>query len=142
MTMRKTVNLAISIKISPHNKKSLCVNIPPESLTNWCLCLELLLGSYVDSFAFVNVASHTRLNVSMSNETSFWNQVTPSQFEIGLDRDDAEALTAFLMRYFRDGVAEVDHVDVQMVNDGYVIFKVEEFAPPMSQEELMRKLDL
>jgi hypothetical protein len=53
-------------------------------------------------------------------------------------------LRCFFLRYFRDGFAEVDHVDIDDTANagGYLTFVVSEFAPPVSPDEAKRRLGL
>jgi hypothetical protein len=47
------------------------------------------------------------------------------RIRLALARNEIDALTAFLLRYYRDGVAQVDHVDFDVgIGDesGYLTF--------------------
>ncbi|HLJ85253.1 MAG TPA: hypothetical protein VKZ53_00430 [Candidatus Angelobacter sp.] len=53
----------------------------------------------------------------------------------------------FFLKYYRDGLAEVDHLDLEAIdaetgsNEIYVTFNVSESKAPMTPEEAQRRLD-
>jgi hypothetical protein len=48
----------------------------------------------------------------------------------------------FFLRYYRDGVAEVDHIDVQNCDGGYTTICAQDSAPAVSEKEAKRRLGL
>ncbi len=55
--------------------------------------------------------------------------------------NDVSALADFALKYYRDGIAEVDHLDLEVnsnldLNYGcYVTFAVTESTPPVTEEK-------
>jgi hypothetical protein len=65
---------------------------------------------------------------------------------IQLTATELERLVDFFLRYYRDGVVEVDHIDIEANEnvpgrmDAYVTIFVQDYRPSVSAEEAKRKL--
>ena len=59
---------------------------------------------------------------------------------MNLTTSDLDFVRHFFLRFYRDGLAEVDHIDVQTGDGGYIIFCAELSVPPLSAEEAERLL--
>jgi hypothetical protein len=57
-----------------------------------------------------------------------------------------EYIQAFFLKYYRDEVAEVDHVDLEAIDVAtgkqgeYVTFRVPDSKPPLSAQEVKERL--
>ena len=104
---------------------SLEVSLQPGAIRDWSLGLVLLREQLIDALL-------------MSESTGV------STLEL---RRSGGARVRFFLTYFRDGIAAVDHVDVQAITgeDGqecYITFMVPESAPPVSSAEARKRLGL
>ena len=67
--------------------------------------------------------------------------------DVRLTGNNVDYLCQFFLKYYRDGVAEVDHVDLEASNaetgdqEVYVTFQVSESKLPLSPEEAKRRLE-
>jgi hypothetical protein len=64
---------------------------------------------------------------------------------VELMEPDLGYVGAYLLRFYRDGVAAVDHIDVEAKiegTNGYITFYVESFVPPVTEQEARRRLGL
>jgi hypothetical protein len=66
--------------------------------------------------------------------------------EMALGRIALEALLVFFLKYYRDGRADVDHLDMEATwdtgNACDVTLKVSRYKPPVSAEEARKRLGL
>ena len=69
---------------------------------------------------------------------------------LSLNRSDAEFFLCFLLTWYRDRVAEANHIDVELVGsqsagkDCTLVIKAEESQPPLSGDEaerILREMD-
>lgn len=64
-----------------------------------------------------------------------------------LTRNNLDYVHQFFLKYYRDGVAEVDHLDLEAVDaetgheEIYITFQVSESRPPLSPEEAKKRLE-
>lgn len=64
---------------------------------------------------------------------------------ITMSQSDASSMGAYLLRYWRDEVADVDHQDIEALfpeGSGYLTFKVDVSMPPVSAREARRRLGI
>ena len=68
--------------------------------------------------------------------------------EIGLSDREIGSWLSFFLKYYRDGMAEVDHIDIEAssAREGIppidIVLKVAHAQPPLSAEEARRRLGL
>jgi hypothetical protein len=82
-----------------------------------------------------------RLRVGPVERRASVSGLTSSKVEVVLSADELEAWLAFFLRYHRDTVAEVDHIDTEAINSarsGEVVDIVVTVATPVSSEEARR----
>lgn len=60
--------------------------------------------------------------------------------EIGLSTVTVDMLINFYLIYHRDGLADVNHVDIETTTDGYLTFFAAETKPPRSRADFERLL--
>ncbi len=109
----------------------------------------LLLEGLVMELSLRHPQQHPRVRISVG-ETSARASATVSDdgLHVGVSRTELESWMSFFLRYYRDGVAEVDHLDLEAhASDGeaktvYVLLRVGKFGQPLSGDEARRKLGL
>jgi hypothetical protein len=150
--MKKQLVLPIRIEeIHYPGQVAIEILIDSVSLQEWCLGLCLLKEGLMESFA-VREASGTRgieINIvpQDKNDPSLLLGLSKT-IRAGVTLNSLEYVQYFFLKYYRDGVAEVDHLDLEGVlaseehEEVYLTFKVPDSAPPISEEELKRRLEL
>jgi hypothetical protein len=120
------------------------VEVAPAQVVPFTLELALLVHEAVTGLELVS-ASGQRVVLTVDEGTTWaiTGDRGPDRVEIALGRNQVEHLHATLLRAYRDGRAEVDHVHVEPRTDGVdvaltIVF--DEFAPPMSPEAAARLL--
>jgi hypothetical protein len=96
-------------------------------------------------------AAKGKLEIQLKGQTKHRVR-TQASFESNATRvrmtpDDLDYLLHFFLKYFRDGVAEVDHLDLDVESqtnneDSTITFKVPDSAQPLNAEEAKRRLGL
>jgi hypothetical protein len=83
------------------------------------------------------IKPHARAQASFETETT----------RLRITLSDLDYLRHFFLKYYRDGVGEVDHVDLEVASatessDASITFKVPEAVLPLSAEEAKKRLGL
>jgi hypothetical protein len=118
------------------------IEVAPAQIVPFTLELALLVHEAVTGLELVS-ASDQRVVLTVDEGTTWAITGDPGPVVFALGRNQVEHLHATLLRAYRDGVAEVDHVHVEPRTDGVdvaltIVF--DEFAPPMSPEAAARLL--
>jgi hypothetical protein len=83
-------------------------------------------------------------DVRAKAEASFGTETT----QLRIASSDLDYLLHFFLKYYRDGVAEVDHLDLQAMSENveeeesYITFIVPESVLPVNEEEAKKRLGL
>lgn len=123
---------------------SLKVSVPPGSVRDWLLCLYLLNDNTIESFIFTDNSGKSKIEIRLGELTE-WNEASQRcHFKTSLSASALNYLRGFLARYYRDGAAEVDHIDIEADEPkfGYITVSVDEHRPPISSDELRRRLGI
>jgi len=124
--MKKLFNKSIDIRsISFNDGDSVYASITRNILTDWCLHLTLLKERLVDSIVVKENATHERVELTCtdSDHCSFISK--SDRLSLSLSSRDLDNLHYFLLEFYRDGYASVDHIDLQTENGGYITFQIE-----------------
>lgn len=120
-------------------------NVP---IPEWCLNLCLLKEDLVDTLVFLIGKQKLKIEVENIQDSRRANVfLAPSQVHVKVDPVELEGWVDFFLKYYRDGVAQVDHIDVEALaiseesEDIYITFIVKDAVPPMSAEEARKILD-
>ncbi len=151
--MNKSLRLSVDIEFSNDPMQPvLKVLVKREAVRDFSLGLCLLQEALVDVLivADVNSKKSLKLRLKMRNEDDQRSQMTVLQetATVDLPATALKYLLYFVLRYYRDGVAEVDHVDLETVGldtrqvSGYMVVKVDDFAAAVSPEEAARRLSM
>jgi hypothetical protein len=83
-----------------------------------------------------------KCRLQAANEATHVNEAA-NPLQIMLGKREIATLAAFLLRYYRDQFAPVDHIDFDVPfqgGQGYLTFKVEESAAAVSETEARQRL--
>lgn len=121
-------------------------SMPPEVVV-----AELLLLSegLVPELSLRHPAQEAQIQLFVAEtEARATAALSGDSLRLGLSRRELEWWIAFFLRYYRDGVAEVDHIDLEAsrvdneAEDVDVVLRVEKFSPPVRGDEARRRLGL
>jgi hypothetical protein len=126
----------------------LSLTIAPGDILVWGAALSLLFSGLVRKIAAKAAEGSTTLILSAGDEPITLLDFGRQPVRAKLTRTDLETLTAFVLRCYRDGVAEVDHLDFE-AEDGckrtygcYLTVQFLKVRPPVSEAEARRRLGL
>jgi hypothetical protein len=149
--MKKHLQLSLNVELVRYPQQTaFTISLNRESLRDWCLGLSLLKEDLIETLAvsaergkrkfeielLASAGPTVRAQADFSSETTRL-KITPNH---------ADYLLHFFLKYYRDGAAEVDHVDVEAASPDegsegtYITFKVPDSSPPLSPEEAERRL--
>jgi hypothetical protein len=149
--MIKHLRLPLDIDLVRHPGQTvLRFSLHREALCDWCAGLSLLKEGLIEALTVseqpgrgAKVRFLTEPKAGGTVRVSFRSDLS----EITLTRNNLEYLQHFFLKYYRDGVAEVDHIDLQAVDtetggtDIYVTFRVPESKAAVTPEEARRRLE-
>lgn len=140
--MRKFLNIALRLeKIVVDGQPLVQIAVPPVSIRDWCLSLQLLQENLVEAIIFRVDKPQQRVEVTVGVATRCDIGQDGTVYII-LNTRNLDFVRHFYLRYYRDGVAEVDHIDIETDEGVYITFKVEESLPPVSLDEAKRRLGM
>jgi len=123
------------------------VTLTGDDILDVCLSLCLLRDDLVSELVLRSKQMGLCLEQS-ANYDENWLVRSPSFVRVQLTVIELERLVDFFLRYYRDGVAEVDHLDIEAREnvpgqlDAYVTLVVPNYLPPVPSEEAKRKLGI
>ena len=141
--MKKGIELAVEVAVESIDGQHIVnVLIPPLCVTHWCLCLQLLHDQLVESCVLIPPDANVKLEVRTAKTSGYIAGMGKNV--ICLSPTALDYLRCFFLKYFRDGFAEVDHVDIddEKNDGGYLTFSVLESSPPVSSDEVRKRLGL
>jgi hypothetical protein len=149
--MNKHLQLPVDIQLKDHaGQKALLMSFRQGALNDWCLGLCLLQAGLIDSLVVTEEHRKVRVEIRVGAKSEIDRTAratfTPDASQIQLTANGLDYLQHFFLKYYRDGAAEVDHLDLEAINadtgqkDFYVTFKVPDFVPPASSEEAEDRL--
>ncbi|MGC1614900.1 MAG: hypothetical protein WA736_09445 [Candidatus Acidiferrum sp.] len=149
MTKRLQLSLEFELK-NDQGQRLVLIFLSQESLPKLCLGLTLLSEGLVESFLTTDQTGKTTIEFSIGRHLKI-GQFAPSSPSsktgyVELTPNGLAYLLHFFLKYYRDGAAEVDHIDLQMVgkdtgrNDTYITFRVSDFKSPVSLEGARARL--
>ena len=148
--MNKHLQLPIDIELVRHPGQTvLSLSFRREALRDWCLGLCLLKEGLIETLIVAEERGKSKMiKFRATQETDRVTQVTfkPDFGQVEITRNQLGYLHRFFLKYYRDGVADVDHLDLEAINadtgeiDAYITFRVPDSRPPVSPEEVERRL--
>jgi hypothetical protein len=123
------------------------VSLSAEFLHQFCIGLCLLREGLIDAFDLAGRGSPREIRLqTAARATSV--QIGKSKVLLSLDTTELERWVHFTLRTVRDGVAEVDHFDLEAIPEGQgtqavaVVVAFPSSTPPVSPDEARRRLGL
>lgn len=149
--MKKFTRLPILIEVKEYTtQKVLKIDFGTHSITDWCLSLCLLKENLIESLVISNDTFRLELlkdnRIPESERAQMeWNSEPK---KLRLTQTELDYWIAFFLQYYRDGVAAVDHLDVEISpahpreKEIGITIKVANVSPPLSEKEIRQRLGL
>ncbi|HEX3627409.1 MAG TPA: hypothetical protein VH280_18540 [Verrucomicrobiae bacterium] len=127
------------------------VEFEAQGIRDWCLGLCLLKECLVQTLIIKESGTKGKLEIERTDRKGDADR-TQANFEsegtrLKITENDLDYLLHFFLKYYRDGWAEVDHIDLEALctaecQDSSNTFKVPESAAPLSVEAARKRLGL
>lgn len=148
----KTILVPIRIDIEKLDyQKVVSIDLKSVAISDWCVSLCLLKEGLVSTLEFVgNSKLIVQIDSSLQRSTRARVVASPDSIRLVFHPDEFDFLLSFFLKYYRDGVAEVDHIDIEGLaysreseeaEESYITFQMKDYQPQMSAEEMQRVLD-
>jgi hypothetical protein len=146
--------LRVQLRIDEYeNETVLVIDLDDSTVVDWCMSLCLMKEGLVPSFTVTSTDGtfHLTVQSQAAGEQSTRGLVrrTTRGAEIAIDQFELAYWLHFFLKYYRDGIGDVDHIDVDLApspshtSRGFtLVLKVPRALPPGSPEELRRRLGL
>jgi hypothetical protein len=144
--MRKSLELPINIEVIERvGQISIIINFESSSVKEWCLGLVLLSEELIDSLSISNdlKSFHVefRKDAHLSSSVRIQGRYIDRNINLLLSDNELGYWLQFFLKYYRDGVSVVDHIDADIVCPSCegmsmdVTLTVANALPPVSPEE-------
>ena len=146
--MKRRIKLQLAVKRHEY-QDIIYVDIDRNSNPEWTLNLCLLDEDLAEAITLTDDASQFKLEISRvvgleGRGKVFWETVGA---KLLISQRELEYWKNFFLSYYRDGIGAVDHIDVDIPPDDsnttkglFLVLKIPDSAPPISEEELRRRL--
>lgn len=147
--MKRILNLSIDKHLDAP-QKWVEIAFHPEIISDWCLQLCLLETGLQDSVKISSLdkkfSIDIRVDKNVSTNDRGFVRLNDKLINLSVAPNELEMWKYFFLKYYRDGFAEVDHIDSEFILDKAseisFVLKVFEFQPPLSSEEAKKILGL
>lgn len=149
--MTKHLTLPMALDVVRHSGQTVFkVLLGAVALPDWCVGLCLLKEGLVEKLVCSEDRGKGKLALSVRTLSNPRAKVRQSPgtdaVEVTITPTDLEYVLHFFLKTYRDGLAEVDHLDLQAVaesgEDSYITFVAAEAVPPVSADEARRRLGM
>jgi len=145
--MRRHLQLRHSITTQRFDARSWAIELPVAASDVVPLACEITLLRYGRSDQLSLLFDKgKKLMVSIAETHSTVTGAADSPSSLSLGRNDAEFLLCFLLTWYRDGVAEANHIDIELIGsqsageDCTLVVQAENSRPPIPGDEAERIL--
>lgn len=149
MKRRLTLNGLLHFKRYDEDSWSVILEISYEELTLFFMEFQMLEYRHSEK---LTISSHKSLDsiefsVSSNNESDII-QENPSKYQINISQRAIGVVSSFIIQYYRDYLAPVEHVDIELAHkgslgsDSTLVLKANESAEPMSEIEARKRLGM
>jgi hypothetical protein len=133
------------------NEVSIRANLDKNTNIEWCLALCLLKEGLLSHVVITDRKETTKLKISVSPSKTLavgevrWHD---KYIDLIISRTELDAWLHFFLMYYRDGIGDVDHIDVDVTsNQGgsknlFLVLMIPEARPPVSEAEVRRRLGM
>jgi hypothetical protein len=145
------ITLAIETGVKEYSEQIVySIILTRETLAEWCLGLSLVKYALVDSLVLSKSSRAGKVAIkgldTKERSAKAEIYVESSIVQLRLTPTQLDYILAFCLKYYRDGIADVDHIDIPAVVvgkkklDAYITVVAAEYVPPMTPDELRKRL--
>lgn len=149
--MNKCLQLSFDISFAHYSTQDvLRLVVHHDALCSWCVGMSLLRKGLIDSLTVVEQrtsAAKVRFVAELERPGPIRARLSSKSSEVALTKNSLDYMEHFFLTYYRDSIAEVDHIDLEAIDTEtgnkaiYITFQVLECRPPISAEEAQKRLD-
>jgi len=147
--MNQNSRLPIEITVVHYpGQKVLRLRFHRDAVPNWCLGLCLLKEGLVEAFTVIEQGTKgAKAKFSVGSHLGARSYVTlgAQSSLVMMTRNNLDYVYDFFLKYYRDGVADVDHLDLEATTESgdevYITFQVPESKVPLSPAEAKKRLE-
>jgi hypothetical protein len=149
--MQRSISASIA-HVTHASEDTVTARISHGVLVECCMSMCMLYFDIVQSVSLADRTSGLEIIISMRSAARKSARGTyrrsEKQMYVSVTSVELGYWVSFLLRYYRDGVAEVDHMDVDLLPSNQdekrstLIFRFEHAASPLPGDDLRRKLGL
>lgn len=145
--MRRHIQLRHAFETCRFDARSWAIELPlvGSEVANLICEITLLLFGRSNQLSLL-FAEEKKLLLTVSNGNSTVGGSDSSPSSVSLSRNDLEFVLCYLLTWYRDGTAEVNHIDVELEGiesvgpDCTLVVKAEQSQPPLPGKEAERIL--
>ena len=145
--MKRHLQLRRCFSTQRFDARSWAIRVQIESTEVAQLCCELMLLLFekAEKLSLLFEQNH-KLTLAVTSEQSRTTGGNQNTIPVNLSRRDLELLLGFLLTWYRDGVAEVSHIDIELISDNAsgkdctLVVEANSSRPPLPAEEVERML--
>lgn len=136
-----------------HDEQRLKITVTDHNIKDWLLSLCLLQLQKINKLVLLNSSTKLKLVITTnpkSNEIFGKAKTIKSSINYVCSSRELATIINFYMDYYRDGIADVDHIDFELeIIDGpehltktmFLTFAVENAKPSLSAKEALKILN-
>jgi hypothetical protein len=149
------MNKVISVPMTTRHdeaQRGILIAFEDSIIQAWCLSLSLLQNKLVKQVHLRQENGDLLLDVSLKDSIPPADRgevaITGNKLSLSLSQNELEMWTCWFLSYYRDGIAPVDHIDVDIParqdnsrSGLFLTLKVRKATPPMSAEEAKKRIN-
>lgn len=144
--MKKTLRHPIGIELARIDHQAIIyVAIPFVCLSEWLLGLMLLKEKLINTLIIRSTVAPCSIKLYLDSGTNVVLITDRNSVQLQLSQMTLDYLIHYFLKYYRDGIAEVDHIDIEAEMEGedaYITFTADAARPPVDASEARRRLGL
>ncbi|MDO3413389.1 hypothetical protein QWJ34_26810 [Saccharibacillus sp. CPCC 101409] len=149
--MKRFIELKNEFVIRNYNEKlwGIELTICHEEVLDFFMELQMISFQKSDLLTLKTYHSPRSLQIQLQQaETQSQVESKAENLKLKITERDMGVIYSFLLLYYRDAVAPVDHIDIELSDENdpekevYLIIKAEDFSEPISEKEARRILDM
>lgn len=148
-TIHRSIAISGNISFKRYNEESwsLEIEIRPDDVVP--LLMEIALIEYdLANLVTIQSKKSSKYVVLSAADNQSQVQYRNGRFHVALSSNDMGLLAAYILQYYRDHCASVDHIDIELEHDGclgkdaVLVIRATYFAKTMSANEAKRLLGI
>jgi hypothetical protein len=147
--VKKFIKLPVRFELTRYPGQAVFyISLGIPAIREWCLGLALLKDGLIDALVVSEIDDRYKIHLEIAISVArgkIHGNLNSGAVHIQLIPVDIAYLLAMCLKYYRDGYAEVDHVDIEskleVDENAYVTVKFADYASSLSSEEAKKRLE-